>query len=124
MSLEAPVDSPAAEDHEFVEEVVARAVEHVLLGQCHRHAEGASARDDRHLVQRVRVLKEKLQKGMARLVPGGRLVFFAGESGALALAAPEHLVARLFEDGVGNRLQVAARGEEGGHVDDVREVGA
>ena len=117
-------DATAAAHRDRVDEVRLRAVEDVLLREAHRHAEGAPARDDAHLVERVRVREEQLEEGVPGLVPGRGLVFAARVARRLALAAPEHLVARLLEDRMRNRLEALARGEERGLVDDVREVGA
>ena len=117
-------DASAGQHGEFIEEIALGAVEHVLLGQCHRHAERASAGNDRDLVKRVGVRQQKLQKRVAGLMPGRGLVLLACEAGALAFAAPEHLVTGFFEDCMRNRLEIAARGEKGRLVDDVCEVGA
>jgi hypothetical protein len=84
----------------------------------------AAARDDRDLVQRVRVLEQRLQHRVPRLVVGDELVLVRLAHPAL-LGAPElHLVAGLLEVLVLDELLVLQRCADRGLVDDRRQVRA
>ena len=61
-------DPPAHQDRHLRLEVVGGVRVPIGLGQLHRHAERAAARDDRHLVQRVGVRQQRRDHRVARLV--------------------------------------------------------
>ena len=66
----------AAAEHvgQLVEHLVAGRGVLVLVGQHHRVAEGAAARQDRHLVHRVGVGQRRRDQGVPALVVGGDLL--------------------------------------------------
>ena len=61
---------------------------------------------------------------MAALVIGGQHLLFLGHDERLALGAHHHLVLGVLELGLRDHALVAARGHQGGFVDQVGEVGA
>ena len=67
-------DATAEHVGELVEHLVARRGVLVLVGQHHRVAEGATARQDRDLVHRVGVRQRRRDQGVAALVVGGDLL--------------------------------------------------
>jgi hypothetical protein len=96
----------------------------VALGQAHDHAQRAAARDDRGLVDRVRSGLEDRDDGVTGLVVGGHLLFFFGHDHRAALGAHHHLVLGVLELAHGDKALVAARGQQGGLVDEVGKIGA
>ena len=62
--------------------------------------------------------------GVAALVIGGQHLLFFGHHQRLALGAHHDLVLGLLELGLGHHALVAARGGQGGLVDEVHQVGA
>ena len=83
-----------------------------------------AARDDRHLVDRVVVLLEAHDHGVAALVIGRQLLLAVGHDAALALGAGDDAIDRFLELGHADRLLVAPRREDGALVDQVGQVGA
>ena len=83
-----------------------------------------STRNDRDLVQRVRVLKEHLKHGVACLVVRGCHALLLLDLARTIRAAPTHLVARFFEVGEFNKVLVGHRGDDRCFVDERREIGA
>ena len=61
---------------------------------------------------------------MAGFVVGGQAFFLLVEHAAAPLAPPPDLVAGLFKVPVFNGVLILARGEQGGFVDEVCQVGA
>src|SRR2546430_1931730 len=72
----------------------------------------------------VRVLEELEAERMAGLVVGNDPLFFLGDDPRAALRAEGDLLERLLEVDLSDLLLVAARGEDRGLVDDVREIRA
>ena len=68
--------------------------------------------------------KHALHDGVAALVVGDDLLLLLGDDAAPALRSGDHAVDRLVELGHADGLLVAARGQDGGLVDEVREIGA
>ena len=118
-------DAPAHGDHERVLEVVLVVAVAVLGRQLLGDAEGHAHREDRHLVQRVGVGEHGGADGVAGLVVGGELLLPVGQRHRVAALAHEHPVAGLLEVvACGSRPRPSAHGEQGGLVDQVRQVGA
>ena len=117
-------DSAAHAVDQIVEELVARLVETVLGGHDHRVAQGAAARQDRHLRDRIRVVQGGGGQCVAGLVVGGHgLVVVVHDSGAL-LRAGDHAVDGLVDRTLVNELHVRTRGEQRRLIQDVRQVRA
>ena len=95
----------------------------VFLGEVDRDAESHAAGDDGDLVERVGVLAERGDEGVAGLVIGGDLLLFVREEHRLALGTHHDLVLGYFEVVHVDGLAVVACGGEGGLVDHVGEVG-
>ena len=109
---------------QIVEELVAGLVEAILGGHDHRVAQRATARQDRHLRDRIRVVQGGGGQGVAGLVVGGHgLVVVVHDAGAL-LRARDHAVDGLVDGALIDELHVRARGEQRGLVEDVRQVRA
>src|SRR5437588_334706 len=114
-----------AERHrEVVHQRLPRRQVAVLARQRDRVAERLPAADDRDLVHRIRVLKVVADEGMAHLVVGRDLPLLLREEARLLLGAGDHAHDPLLELLLLDRLLAAARSEERGLVDEVREVGA
>ena len=96
----------------------------LLFRQVRRETEGPAARNDRHLVQRVRARDGKAYERVARLVIGDEATLLVGEHAALPLEAEHHLVLRVLEVLAVHLRLVAARGQQRGFVHDVRELRA
>ena len=115
-------DAPAHAVDQVVEELVAGLVEAVLGGHDHRVAQGAAARQDRHLRDRVRVVQGGGGQGVAGLVVGGHgLVVVVHDAGTL-LRARDHTVDGLVDGALVDELHVRTRGEQRRLVEDVRQV--
>src|SRR5579875_2041892 len=95
----------------------------VLLGEVDRDAERHAARDDRDLVQRVRMLAEGRYEGVAGLVVGGDLQLIRAAEHALALGTHQNLVLGDLEVVHVDRFAVEARGGKGSLVYHVGEIG-
>ena len=96
----------------------------VFLGKAERGAKCLATRDDRDLVQRIRVLQHRLDDGVARLVIRGGDSFLFLDPVALAGSAEPYLVACLLEvDHLHGRLVRHGR-KDRGLVDDRGKVGA
>ena len=116
-------DAPTHAVHQVVEELVAGLVEAVLDGHDHRVSQGAAARQDRHLRDRVRVVQGGCGQGVAALVVGGDgLVVVVHDARAL-LRARDDAVDGLVDRTVVDELHVRASGEQRGLVENVRQVG-
>ena len=96
----------------------------VAFGQGHHHAQGAAARNDRRLVDRVDPGHLERDDGVAGLVIGGQLLFILGHGHSAALGAHHDLVLRVFEFGMGDKALVAPRRHQGRLVDQVHQIGA
>jgi hypothetical protein len=96
----------------------------IRLRQLHRHAERATARDDRHLVQRIGVGQQRSHHGVARLVIGAGDALLLAHRHRLPLDAHQHLVARGVEVAPPHGGTAGPRRDERRLVDQVREVGA
>ena len=115
-------DAAAHAVDQIVEELVAGLVEAILGGHDHRVAQGAAARQDRHLRDRVRVVQGSCGQGVAGLVVGGHgLVVVVHDAGAL-LRARDYAVDGLVDGALVDELHVRTRGEQRGLVEDVRQV--
>ncbi len=96
----------------------------VLGRQRDRQAERLAARDDRDLVDRVRVLEVVPDERVAHLVVGRDLALLLAEQPGLLLGAGDHAHDPLLELLLADHLLAVARGEQRGLVDQVGEVGA
>ena len=96
----------------------------VLGGHRHRVAEGHSAADDRHLVDRVALGQDPLHDRVAALVDGDDALLGIGDEPALSLGAGNDALQRLVELGHADDLPVAPGGQDRGFVDEVRQVGS
>ena len=98
-------------------------VEAIRVGGRERHAERHAARDDRDLAHGVGVRAEHADQRVPRLVVGGALAVVLRHHHA-PLDAQHDLLDGVGEVGHLDRLVAAARGQQRGLVDEVREVGA
>ena len=89
-------------------EELARVRVAIAFGQLHRDAQRPAARDDRDLVQRIGVRQQRRDDRVARFVIRAGDALVLGHRQRLALDAHQHLVARLVEIAVGDRLAAAA----------------
>src|SRR5579863_1775242 len=96
----------------------------ILLRQELRHAERATARNDRHLVDRVVLRHRHADDGVARLVVGGHLLLGLTHHHGAPLGAHHDLVLGLLEFVHANDALVGARGEQRRLVDEVGEIRA
>ena len=94
----------------------------VAFGQAHRDTEGAPARDNRNLVERVRMLAQERHERVTRFVVGRVAFFFVGHEERSAFGTHAELVAGFLEVEHRDFLVVEARGEEGSLVHEVLEV--
>src|SRR4051812_38714827 len=115
----------AAERHRHVVgELRARGEELVLLRHRDRVAERLAAADDRDLVHRVGVLEVVADDRVAHLVIGRDQALLLPHDPGLLLRAGDHAHDPLLELGLRDLTLAVAGGEEGGLVDEVRQVGA
>ena len=96
----------------------------VLARERDRVAERLAAADDRDLVHLVGVLEVVADDRVAELVVGGDLALLLGEQPRLLLGAGDHAHDPFLELLLLDRLLAAARREQRGLVDEVRQVGA
>src|SRR5690606_4074085 len=96
----------------------------VAFGQLHGDHQRPAARDDGDLVDRVGLGQQTRHEGMAGLVVGRVAALFFGHDDGAALGAHDDLVFGLFEVAHVDRAAIAARGKQGGLVDQVGQVGA
>ena len=94
-------------------------VDRQLLRQPERHA----ARDDRHLVNRVRVRQQHREQCVAGFVHGRDPLLFVADNHRPALGTHEHLVLRELEIDHPDRPQVVSRCAQGRFVHQIRKVG-
>src|SRR5579864_1841693 len=94
----------------------------ILLGQELGDAERATARNDRHLVDRVVLRHRHADDGVARLVVGGHLLLGLAHHHRAPLGAHHDLVLGLLEFVHANDALVGARGEERRLVDEIGQV--
>src|SRR5215510_4140254 len=115
---------PAAQqDRDLVDEVFPRVVVLVVEGQLLGEPEGPAARDDRDLVYGIGAGQEVGDQRVARLVIGDRPLLGVTDDYRSALDPHQDLVLGVLEVRHLDGLLVLSRGEEGGLVDEVREVG-
>ena len=95
----------------------------VLLRHLDRDAQGAAARHDAHLAQRVGARGEVGDEGVTGLVVGDDLPLL-GIHQTGAGRAKEDLVERLLEVGGSDLLAVAPGGGQRGLVDEISQIGA
>src|SRR3954468_150907 len=115
----------AAERHgQVVGELGLGGEELVLLRHRDRVAQGLAAADDRDLVDRIGVLEEVPDDGVAHLVIGGDQALLVAHDPGLLLRAGDHAHDPLFELHLGDLALAVARAQQGGLVDEVRQVGA
>ena len=117
-------DAAAHQDRDLRLQVVARVGVPVRLGQLHRHAKRAAARDDRHLVEGIRTRQHRGDDGVTRLVVCAVDALVLAHDERAALHAHEHFVARGLQVVVADLHAPVAGGEQRAFVDQVREVGA
>ena len=97
----------------------------VLLRPMQDVAQGAdAARNDRHLVDDVRVGQRAGHHGMARFVIGDPLLLLGRHDPALAFQADRAAFDGLVEVEHADGIAAVAGGDQGGLVDDVGQVGA
>ena len=108
---------------ELVEHLAARLGVLVLVGQHHRVAQRATARQDRDLVHRVGAGQRRGDQGVAALVVGGDQLLLLAHQARTTLRAGDDAVDGLVEGRVGDQLLVAAGGEQRGLVEHVGQVG-
>ena len=115
----------AAERHRHLVHQRALGRQVAILGrQRDRVAERLTAADDRDLVHLVGVLEVEADERVAHLVVRGDLPLLLREEARLLLGAGDHAHDPFLELVLADRLLAAARGEQRGLVDHVREVGA
>ena len=103
----------------------AREQELVVRRQLQRVAQGgAAAGNDADLVHRVGMFAVGGDQGMAHFVIGHAAFAFLVQAAALALRAGHHLFDGLFQILLGNLPRPAPRGQQGGLVDGVGQVGS
>src|SRR2546426_2446837 len=117
-------DASAHDARDLVHQPVARDEVLVLLGQAQRPAERHAAGDDRDLVHRVGVRQPLHDQRVPGLVVGDDLFLFFRDAPALALRAGDDAGDRLFELVHADDFLVRPSGEDGGLVDEVRQVGS
>src|SRR2546426_1639652 len=115
---------PAAQqDRDPVDEVFPRVVVLVVERQLLGEPEGPAARDDRDLVHGIGAGQEVGDQRVARLVIGDRPLLGVTDDHRPPLDPHQDLVLGVLEVRHLDELLVLSRGEEGGLVDEVREVG-
>ena len=106
------------------EDLLLRVVEAILdrqrLGEPERHP----ARNDRHLVHRIRVLAQHRDQRVARLVIGGHALVLFAHDHAAAFCAEQDLVLGRLEVEARDAIRVATGGEQRRLVDQVLQVRA
>ena len=117
-------DAAAHRVGELVEQLVAGDRVLVFERQHHRVAEGATARQDRDLRDGVGVAHRRRRERVAALVVRGDELLLVVHHARATLRAGHDAVDGLVEGAVVDELRVAARGEQRGLVEHVREVGA
>ena len=103
-------------------EVVLRVGVAIGLGQLHRHAHRAPARDDRDLVKRIRLRQQRRDDGVARFVVRAVDAIELAQRHRAPLDAHEHLVSRFLQVVVGDDGPAGAAGKQRRFVDQVREI--
>ena len=96
----------------------------VFPGQGHRVAEGHAAADDRDLGDRVALGQDPLDDGVTTFVVGDDRLLRVRDDPRLALRAGDDPLQGFLELGHADDLLVAPSRQDGGLVDEVREVGA
>ncbi|CDN45514.1 hypothetical protein BN871_HV_00060 [Paenibacillus sp. P22] len=107
-------------------------VEHLLLGDEHavflgKHDDitaGASARNDRDLVNHVGILQEVADNGVARLVVSDDALLAVADDAAFLLGAHDDAVDRFIDLGHADILLVASCGKQRRFIKKVLEIGA
>src|SRR6478672_6091820 len=117
-------DAAAEGVRELVEDLVAGRGVLVVDRHDHRVAEGATAREDRDLRDRVGVVERRGDEGVTALVVGRDLALLGRHDACALLRTGDDAVDGLVEGLVVDDLPVAASSEQGGLVEDVGEVGA
>ena len=107
-----------------VVEIDARVVVLLVDGQLLRQAERHAARNDRDLVNRIRVRQQHREQRVAGLVHGRHPLLFFGDDHGLALDAHQDLVLGVLEVRHPHDLLVEARGVERRLVDQIGEIRA
>src|SRR6266576_871067 len=116
---------PAAVRHrQPADDVLLGVVVPVLFREREGDAERAAARHDRDFVERIETGHLEAHERVARLVVRRETALLVREHHALALEAEHHLVLGVLEVVHVHRALVAAGGEQGRLVDDVRQLGA
>ena len=115
----------AAQEHgELIEHLVFGLEEVVLGRQRERVAQRLAARNDRDLVHRVGVLQDMPHQGVTALVVGDGRALDVGHHAALALRTGDHALHGLLDLVHRDLVLMAARGEQRGLVEEIRQVGA
>ena len=96
----------------------------VVVGHHHRVAERAAARQDRDLLDGIVAGHRGRHEGVPALVVGGDEAFTVVHQAGAFLRSRDHPVDGLVELRLPDLVQVQARGQEGGLVQDVGQVGA
>jgi hypothetical protein len=96
----------------------------VVLREVPGDTQRGAARDDADLVDRVVVVDEDADEGVTGFVDGGVPLLLVADDHRAALGAHEDLVLRELEVDHADGVLVLTRGEQGGLVHEVLEVGA
>ena len=96
----------------------------VLLRQLQRIAQGLAAADNRDLVDRIGVLQDVANQGVAALVVGNRGALGLGHNATLALRSGNHALHRFLDLVHRDHGTVAAGSQQRRLVEQVRQIGA
>ena len=99
-------------------------IQNIFLRQRHRDPERAATRNDRDLVQRMRMLEQDIHEGVTGFVPRRRAFFIVGHRHAAAFAAPADFVAGLFKLELADAFLVCARRKQRRFVQKIGEFRA
>ena len=115
-------DAPAHGVGQLIEQVVAGDGVAVLGGQDHRVAEGAPARQDRHLGHRIGVVQSRRRQRVARLVVGGQQLVLIVHRPRAPLRTGHDAVDGLIDVGHADRPAPEPGGQQSRLVEDVLQV--
>ena len=94
----------------------------ITLRQLHRHAQRTSARDDRDLMNRIRLGQHARHNRVSRLVIGGVATLLFGHDDRAPLGTHDDLVLGFFKVGHVDCAAIAASGKQGCLVDQVGQI--
>ena len=114
--------APAHGIGELVEQLIARRRVLVLARQHHGVAQGPTARKDRHLRDRIRLVHRRRDQGVTALVVGGDEAFLVVHQAGPLLGSGDDAVDGLIQDPVVDDLRVLTGGQQGRLVEDVGQI--